>query len=553
MHDITNSFEVYREVLKQQFDKSTSEANVCILKEDTENKLRNEQFIKCVRLTRLNAKSLADTQDFNEPESDANSLLDGIIKILYSLEIVWTLTEAFETGPILFSTHSQFNLVLLELKLISNVDQEVSAPVVPHEYNLESWNYRKGETDQCDNVLGGTLDCPVCLERYDHKDHLPKILMCGHTLCVVCVQGVLGDDTLHCPTCRQQLNITLRQVKRLPTNMNTLDAIENVCERCKERLYSSMCHKCGLALCRSCDIEHIVEGHMKDKDPLQYLDKLQRILESGCLVDQVHTKNMVVLTDIQKTYDNYKLKLSRRQHDVERQASAIIQAEKTVHDTWLSNQNHQLQALVAFINYYEPILDTSCSPTIIEEATVRFEDSINTIQMTELVKPKFHMFELTQPDVWVKLVSEELGEVTSRLENDIKYVIYLALTNALMERVMQVPSTTTTERPNASRAQQSGVVNRSHRLQPKQSGRVKRVPGLQHKQSGQVVHDPGNHQKSRYANRDWWTTIPPSQRAQTKAMICNNRSPHNIDSLILIILRLALFFVIVFIVYMNSI
>ena len=43
------------------------------------------------------------------------------------------------------------------------------------------------------------VECPVCAETMTEPRVLPG---CGHTFCVVCVEGCVRVGQLRCPTCR---------------------------------------------------------------------------------------------------------------------------------------------------------------------------------------------------------------------------------------------------------------------------------------------------------------------------------------------------------------
>ncbi|XP_026290757.1 RING finger protein 225-like [Frankliniella occidentalis] len=45
--------------------------------------------------------------------------------------------------------------------------------------------------------------CDICIEQFDLGERLPKVLACGHTLCLSCVRR-LPDR--RCPTCRREFD-----------------------------------------------------------------------------------------------------------------------------------------------------------------------------------------------------------------------------------------------------------------------------------------------------------------------------------------------------------
>lgn len=53
--------------------------------------------------------------------------------------------------------------------------------------------------------MDDALSCPVCLVPFDEGAHVPKLLRCGHTFCVTCVDKLrsTAPGPMNCPTCRQ--------------------------------------------------------------------------------------------------------------------------------------------------------------------------------------------------------------------------------------------------------------------------------------------------------------------------------------------------------------
>jgi hypothetical protein len=65
------------------------------------------------------------------------------------------------------------------------------------------------------------LDCPVCLEKFEEQgNHEPRILSCGHTLCLRCIDNILRTNESCCPFCRKPQQC--RDVDHLPRNFAVL-------------------------------------------------------------------------------------------------------------------------------------------------------------------------------------------------------------------------------------------------------------------------------------------------------------------------------------------
>ena len=62
-------------------------------------------------------------------------------------------------------------------------------------------------------------ECGVCCEVYEKEGvKCPKILPCGHTFCLQCLNKMLKCRHIKCPLCRTDLQIRYGDARRLPTN-----------------------------------------------------------------------------------------------------------------------------------------------------------------------------------------------------------------------------------------------------------------------------------------------------------------------------------------------
>jgi len=68
--------------------------------------------------------------------------------------------------------------------------------------------------------------CDICMEEYEDNDKsekCPRILLCGHTFCTLCLKSIkLKHKNIICPTCR---TIDLREVNKITINRAIYDLI----------------------------------------------------------------------------------------------------------------------------------------------------------------------------------------------------------------------------------------------------------------------------------------------------------------------------------------
>ncbi|EFO99489.1 hypothetical protein CRE_22387 [Caenorhabditis remanei] len=64
------------------------------------------------------------------------------------------------------------------------------------------------------------MSCGICLENYDNDEKLPKVLDCGHTICLVCLDSLEKSNghLVSCPFCREKCS-----TRNCPTNLLTLN------------------------------------------------------------------------------------------------------------------------------------------------------------------------------------------------------------------------------------------------------------------------------------------------------------------------------------------
>ena len=82
------------------------------------------------------------------------------------------------------------------------------------------------------------IECSICLERYDKKEKLPRILTCGHTFCTSCLIKIKEknkpDNKIKCPL-DSKLEADKNSIEEIPINRVIVDLLDlNLPEKIKE-------------------------------------------------------------------------------------------------------------------------------------------------------------------------------------------------------------------------------------------------------------------------------------------------------------------------------
>ena len=105
------------------------------------------------------------------------------------------------------------------------------------------------------------FECSVCLS--DLLDRSPRILSCLHTFCTECLQQLIQNKKINCPTCREVTELKTDDVKELKVNFNLRQMKEQMeGQKEKEQKEQSPCVK-AKSLCQIC---HQNEALFKCKD-----------------------------------------------------------------------------------------------------------------------------------------------------------------------------------------------------------------------------------------------------------------------------------------------
>ncbi|XP_068699698.1 E3 ubiquitin-protein ligase TRIM45-like isoform X2 [Montipora foliosa] len=88
-----------------------------------------------------------------------------------------------------------------------------------------------------------SLECSICCEKFDDQQHCPRLLpRCGHSFCTSCLQSLLNNNGINCPTCRSAVSAPAG-LATLPKNFALLNILLTVPQREND----------DLQLCQVCD------------------------------------------------------------------------------------------------------------------------------------------------------------------------------------------------------------------------------------------------------------------------------------------------------------
>ena len=106
--------------------------------------------------------------------------------------------------------------------------------------------------------------CEVCLDNM--LDKQPRMLLCHHSFCTDCLNKLIKESSILCPTCRENTPVLNNDVNSLKINFmlqkfkNYLDRIHTnkdlMCQLCLAEKASLKCQECIQLLCEDCSLKH---------------------------------------------------------------------------------------------------------------------------------------------------------------------------------------------------------------------------------------------------------------------------------------------------------
>ncbi|XP_052784766.1 tripartite motif-containing protein 45-like [Mya arenaria] len=93
-----------------------------------------------------------------------------------------------------------------------------------------------------DDLKEEYLNCDVCGDEYDEEQHEPRVLPCLHTFCTRCMDGMVRDWTIICPTCRIKHDVPGDSIRNFPKEHSRRSLRDFI--RLKRKTHNIPCRDC---------------------------------------------------------------------------------------------------------------------------------------------------------------------------------------------------------------------------------------------------------------------------------------------------------------------
>lgn len=103
------------------------------------------------------------------------------------------------------------------------------------------------------------LICPTCLCHFDRSQRRPKLLVCSHSFCLICINEMVKmpqsrqTGSFCCPVCRQPIVIPIDGADGFPPSFMVNQLIDLISTQPKQAISKCPTHLKELLFCEDCD------------------------------------------------------------------------------------------------------------------------------------------------------------------------------------------------------------------------------------------------------------------------------------------------------------
>jgi hypothetical protein len=289
------------------------------------------------------------------------------------------------------------------------------------------------------------MECDICLVEWDSVIHIPRILSCGHTICEVCLLGMLkkakplpiilernnnaNKSEMFCPSCmKKQPEISNEEdIKKLIKNINLLRITEKI-ESKKNFLLQS--HRSMLTSRDNFNFNTTSIDYMSNNYNEKFETLSSKIENTNCQLKNTQPSQNNFEENLFKI-DSTEIKLTLIKQELERLQeffdSYLSEFEKTSMFK-LEDLFDYLQKLITY-NY-------NTAKTVIQqckkEQSLHIESKVNEIKFlfdeVSQIENKLNKISIDQNDEnFVSKCTNEIDEIFNRVNNFMNYDSELAL------------------------------------------------------------------------------------------------------------------------------
>ncbi|KAK3912474.1 Roquin-2 [Frankliniella fusca] len=163
---------------------------------------------------------------------------------------------------------------------------------------IEKINYTSSVNSVYSLTIMDALECEVCLDQFDSSTRKPKILSCGHTICLTCVvelhrKAAAPNDAFLCPKCRKEIQSS---PSALIDNFYILSLIQDTpkAKSISPAPVRFWCTECSEVADKTCEEKHTICRLQKHRGRVlkDVIDTLERAVSvRGQLADLLRETN----------------------------------------------------------------------------------------------------------------------------------------------------------------------------------------------------------------------------------------------------------------------
>jgi hypothetical protein len=284
-------------------------------------------------------------------------------------------------------------------------------------------------------------ECSVCFSQFEDS----RVLPCGHTFCLKCLQQQLGDNaatqtTIVCSLCRQSFPTPSGGLASLPKNYSIESAIEEkkehscqpellICEQ-HEQKFIIYCKQCNTLACVRCVVKHT--GHV-DGDAMidietankDFKTAIRDMLKNERIAEQDGLELLRKLNLLNEEVEEHKRKLDSKIKDeifevkrkLKHSYDELVQALDYLGSSWNTDIGNEIKQDCEEIEKYlqaRKIREMTCESVLLNPSIVAKADLIQKFTAENCQLPSCKVFSASN-------IIQQLTEVAAALSAKITF------------------------------------------------------------------------------------------------------------------------------------